>query len=135
MSEMGTSIDTLRQNEEDENKLIRNIKEDYTEQIVQPEPILRPEPMMRPEPIINEIQHQRREEIEEIFPPQQSLLSKIYYTVKDTIIFLIIFITFNYEPIALVVDSWLERINVPYFGLVVRAIIASVVFFFIKKFI
>ena len=129
MSEMGTSIDTLRQTEEDENKLIRNIKEDYTEQIVQPEPI------MRPEPIINEIQHQRREEIEEIFPPQQSLLSKIYYTVKDTVIFLIIFITFNYEPIALVVDNWLERINVPYIGLVVRAIVASVVFFFIKKFI
>uniref|UniRef100_A0A6C0J8U8 Uncharacterized protein n=1 Tax=viral metagenome TaxID=1070528 RepID=A0A6C0J8U8_9ZZZZ len=129
MSEMGTSIDTLRQSEEDEDKLIRNIKEDYTEQIVQPQPIL------NNDPIISEIQHQRREEIEEILPPQESLLSKIYYTVKDTVIFLIIFITFNYEPIALVVDSWMERINVPYIGLVIRAIIASIVFFFIKKFI
>lgn len=121
MTDMGTSIDTLRQKDDEEDTLIRNIKEDYTEQTVMPQPI------------INEIQHQRQEEVEEYFPPKRSLVSKIYTAAKDIIIFLIIFITFNYEPVTLVVDNLLEKINIPYLGLIVRAIIASGVFFLIKK--
>ena len=90
---------------------------------------------VQPESIINEIQHERQQEVEEYLPPKQSLFSKIFVSVKDIVIFLIIFITFNYEPIVLVVDNWFERLNIPYIGLILRAIVASVVFFFIKKFI
>jgi len=133
MSEMGTSIDSLRSQEttdKKEEELIRNIKEDYTEQMAVPEQIV-----YQPESIINEIQHERQQEVEEYLPPKQSLFSKIFVSVKDIVIFLIIFITFNYEPIVLVVDNWFERLNIPYIGLILRAIVASVVFFFIKKFI
>ena len=135
MSEMGTSIDSLRQNNEEEDTLIKNIKEDYTEQTL-------PQKQLEPEPIINQIQHQPVEEYQHYqqYEPEEinekpSMLSTVFTTVKDAIIFLIIFITFNYEPIALVVDSLLDRLNIPYLGLVLRAIIASVVYFFIKKFI
>lgn len=135
MSEMGTSIDSLRQNSEEEDTLIKNIKEDYTEQTL-------PQKQLEPEPIINQIQHQPVEEYQHYqqYEPEEiiekpSMFSTVFTTVKDAIIFLIIFITFNYEPIALVVDSLLDRLNIPYLGLVLRAIIASVVYFFIKKFI
>ena len=113
MSEMGTSIDSLRQNSEEEDTLIKNIKEDYTEQTL-------PQKQLEPEPIINQIQHQPVEEYQHYqqYEPEEiiekpSMLSTVFTTVKDSIIFLIIFITFNYEPIALVVDSLLDRLNIP----------------------
>ena len=130
MSEMGSSIQKLREEENQETDLIRNIREDYAEQT---QPLLQQPQQLQELPIINEIQHQRQEEIEQILPPKPSMWSTIFSSVKDIIIFIVLFITFNYEPISLVFDSFVERLNVPYLGLIVRAIIAAVIFYFIKK--
>tara|TARA_B100000780_G_scaffold278858_2_gene254065 strand:+ start:503 stop:1000 length:498 start_codon:yes stop_codon:yes gene_type:complete len=54
---------------------------------------------------------------------------------KPIIIFFLLFVVLNYMPIVSLIDNLLIRVNIPYIGLIIRAIVGAILFFFIKKFI
>ena len=145
----GTPIANIRQ-QSDGSELVQNIMNDYQNQSVTP-PTYDPNPPAEHQQEHQQEHQHQEEQMSEQVPEQvyqenydgydnqevvgENSKSSLVDELKPTIFFFLLFIVFNYEPIVLVLNNMLSRFNIPYLGLVVRGLLAAVIFHFLKKFI